>query len=265
MTQYSSNITVMLKAARCASRKLIRDFGEVENLQVSRKGPKDFVTAADLRAEKEIVNSLQYARPEYPILAEESGLIAGSDKRFRWLVDPLDGTTNFMHGMPMFSITIALEEILPNGKSEIVAAVTDSPIYKETFWAEKGNGAWLESGDRNGSQRLRVSNRKKLIDSLLCVGSISKDLSDNNLVAEFSAVRCIGSTALGLAYTAAGRFDCFLQKSAQAWDYGAGILLVKEAGGTVTDINGKDKMLQDKSIIATNEELHAHVSKCLRA
>ncbi len=252
----------MLKAARNASKKLVRDFGEVENLQVSQKGPKDFVSAADLRAEEGLIFELKKARSSYSILSEEAGLIEGDDAEHRWIIDPLDGTTNFLHGVSTFCTTLALEKTLPNGKKEIIAAVTESPILKETFWAEKGAGAWYETADRAGVFKLRVGGRKKLIDSLLCVGSFLNDFQHlKDLPSQVCATRCIGSTALALAYVAAGRFDCFVQKGAQPWDLAAGLLLVKEAGGTVSDLQGSEKMFSDKSVVAANENLHHLILK----
>lgn len=262
---YSPLITVMMKAARNASRKLVRDFGEVENLQVSRKGPKDFVTAADLKAEEGIIYELKKARPTYSILSEESGYTEGSEPEYCWIIDPLDGTTNFMHGVSVFCTTIALQKTLPNGKKEIIAALTESPITKELFWAEKGCGAWYESADRAGVFKLKVGGRKNIADALLGVSSFSKEIDyTSNLIEKVCATRCIGSTALSLAYVAAGRFDGFVKRIVNPWDMAAGLLLVKEAGGTVTDWHGRDDMLKDKSIIVANEDLHSVILKACK-
>jgi myo-inositol-1(or 4)-monophosphatase len=256
MEQYSPIINVMMMAIRKSSRGLVRDFGEVENLQVSRKGPKDFVSEADMRAEKTLIKELQKARPEYAILSEESGLIAGTDAEYRWIIDPLDGTTNFLHGLAYFCTTVALERKHPNGKREIIAAVTEAPILKETFWAEKGNGAWLESGEVNGASRLRVGARTRLVDSLLGVGSLNTDMKNiANLTVEVAATRCLGSTALALAYMAAGRLDCFIQNGCYPWDIAAGVLFVSEAGGYCSDLRGQNKMFETKTIIAANSDL----------
>jgi myo-inositol-1(or 4)-monophosphatase len=255
-------MNVMLGAVRKASRGLARDFGEVENLQVSRKGPKDFVSAADFKAEKTLIKELQKAHPDYPILTEESGLIEGENKEYRWIIDPLDGTNNFLHGFSFFCTTIALEKKYPNGKREIIAAVTDSPILKETFWAEKGQGAWLESGDISGSQRLRVGARNKISDSLLAIGSFAADAKRASAIAnEAVATRCLGSTALALAYVAAGRIDCFVQEGAYPWDIAAGVLLMSEAGGYVSDLQGGKKMFESKTIIASNSDLNSLIVK----
>ncbi len=262
MPQHSPTITVILKALSKTSKILARDFGEIENLQVSRKGPKDFVTASDMKVEKILIEELMKARPKYGILAEESGEIKGEDGEFRWIIDPIDGTTNFMHGCPIFCTAVALEQKLPSGKKEIIACVTEAPAMGETFWAEKGNGAWLENQGRSGAARLRVAKRTKIEDSLLCVGSFASDLNQGkNIETKFSAVRCIGSTALGLAYAASGRVDCFLQNGPKAWDIAGGILLVREAGGYVSDINGQQQIFETKTILAANDDLHNLVMK----
>lgn len=252
MRQYSANITVMMKAAEKAAKGLIRDFGEIEKLQVSQKGPKDFVSTADTKAEKTILKELTEARPGYGILSEESAEVKG-DGEHRWIIDPLDGTMNFLHGVPMFCTTIALEKKLPSGRREIIAAVTSAPILKCTFWAEKGQGAWLERWDHSGSERLRVAARKKLSDALLGVGHLEDAL---NISGEMVGTRCLGSTALALAYVASGNLDCFIQKGAAAWDVAAGILLINEAGGYCSDEQGRDKMIENRTIVAANEDLH---------
>ncbi|MCE3232942.1 MAG: extragenic suppressor protein SuhB [Rickettsiaceae bacterium] len=257
MKQHSPIITIMLEAVRKSSRGLVRDFGEVENLQVSRKGPGDFVSAADFRSEKILIRELQKAYSEYSILSEESGLIEGTDNEYRWIMDPLDGTTNFLHGLSYFCTTIALEKKYPNGRREIIAAVTESPILQETFWAEKGKGAWLESGHVNGSMRLRVGARTKISEALLAIGSFSTDIKSVSKVSgEAVATRCLGSTALALAYVAAGRLDCFVHSGGYPWDIAAGVLLMTEAGGYVSDFRGTNKMFETRTIVASNSDLN---------
>jgi myo-inositol-1(or 4)-monophosphatase len=258
--QYSPNIRVMLDAVRKASRGLIRDFGELENLQVSKKGPKDFVSSADLRAEETLIRELKKARPDYSILSEESGYIKGETEEYCWIIDPLDGTTNFLHSYSFFCTTIALQKTQYNGKKEIIAAVTAAPILKEIFWAEKGFGVWLESSEQTGSFKLRVSARDKINESLLAIGSYIRD-SHDELTASVAATRCTGSTALALAYTAAGRFDSFIQNDCYAWDMAAGILFINEAKGAVSDFGGKQDMFASSSIIASNADLHPLILK----
>lgn len=254
-------MTIMLKAARKATRALIRDFGELENLQVSRKGTKDFVSAADLKAEKIIMEELKKARPKFGFLTEETGEIPGEDETHRWIIDPLDGTINFLHGNSCFSTTIALERTNPNGSKEIIAAVTEAPVLKESYWAEKGMGSWVE-GDNGSSRRLRVSARKNFNDSLFCLGSLNSDIPTANLLAPLaSGVRVIGSTALALAYTASGTFDGFMQGKTNYWDIAAGILLIKEAGGTVSNYTNKSEFPNGTSIIAANDAMHASLLK----
>ncbi len=267
MSDFSAHITVMMKAARHASRAIIRDFGEVENLQVSEKAPKDFVTAADLRSEEILMEELSKARPGYGFLVEESGETVGTDEQYRWIVDPLDGTTNFIHGIPYYCINIALEKKMPNGKKEIIAALTAAPSQKEVFWAEKGGGAWLEH-EQMGRQRLRVSGRKKLETAMALTGSVRRKNPEHiqkigTAVNELAGFRCMGSTALSLASVACGRGDIFFQKGTMPWDIAPGILLIREAGGFVSDLSGRDTMLQSGSIVAANEKLHMLMQKLL--
>ncbi len=258
MPVYSPLMTIMLKATRKATRALIRDFGELENLQVSRKGTKDFVSAADIKAEKVIMEELLKARPNFGFLTEESGEIPGSDTSHRWIVDPLDGTINFLHGNATFCTTIALERTNPNGSREIIACVTEAPILKESFWSEKGMGSWVE-GENSTSRRLRVSARKNFNDSLFCLGSLNSDVGTaSKLAPQASGVRIIGSTALAMAYTASGSFDGFLQGKTNYWDIAAGILLIKEAGGIVTNYNDKADFTSNSSILAANDLMHAN-------
>jgi myo-inositol-1(or 4)-monophosphatase len=263
MPQYSATMNVMLTAARKAARGLIRDFGEVQNLQVSKKGAHDFTTEADLRSEKIIVDELKRARPAYGFLLEEGGVIEGTDPVYRWIIDPLDGTTNFLHGIPFFCISIALEKTLATGKKEIVAAVIYAPLLRETFWAEKGAGAWLEKemASLSNQDRLRVSGRKNKEEALVLIGGLAhggmlQQQRVSSVTATAAGLRDLGSSALSLAYIAAGRGDVFFQTGEHAWDIAAGILLILEAGGTVTEIAGGDAMLETGDILATNSLLH---------
>lgn len=260
---YSPTISIMIKAARKAARGLIRDFGEVEKLQVSRKGPANFVSSADLRAEQTLIAELQLARPAYGLLLEEKGEIKGTDTSHRFIVDPLDGTTNFLHGIPYFCISLALEKTLPTGKKEIVAAVIDAPALRETYWAEKGAGAWVEaSGDTHLNQsRLRVSARKSLEESLLLsggfeVGGLPQQKQILTLMQAGAVMRCLGSSALSLAYVAAGRADIYTQSGECIWDIAAGALLIQEAGGIVTEPTGGDKFFESGTVLAANMSLH---------
>ncbi|WP_321393182.1 inositol monophosphatase family protein [Emcibacter sp.] len=260
MALHSAIITVMQKAAEKAGRKLSRDFGEVEHLQVSRKGPADFVSAADTRAEKIIFEELSRARPDFGFLMEENGEIEGNDKSTRWIIDPLDGTTNFLHSIPHFCTSIALEQ---NG--EITAGLLYLPLTDETYWAEKGRGAYL------GNRRLRVSSRKNMADSLLATGIPFKGRAGHaefiasleTIMPEVAGVRRFGSAALDLAYVAAGRYDGFWETELQPWDIAAGLLLVSEAGGQVTTFDGKKDVLDGKQILATNGALHGPVTRLL--
>lgn len=264
MPQYSPNINVMLKAVRRAARSMVRDFGEVENLQVSQKGPGNFVSAADIKAEEILFEELSKARPDYGFVLEESGKVKGKDGEYRWIADPLDGTLNFLHGYPHFCTSVALEKKLPNGKTEIIASVTEVPMQQETFWAEKGGGAWLESAG-GGTTRLRVAGRSNLGDALVCAGSLKRDVKYAvSLAPKVAGIRCLGSTVLGMAYVAAGRYDCFYQTSPYLWDISAGLLLVQEAGGCVTDINGKGDVLKADSIVATNSSLQLEILRQLQ-
>jgi myo-inositol-1(or 4)-monophosphatase len=250
----SALITLMIKATQQAARGLIRDFGEVEHLQVSRKGPGDFVSRADTKAEKTLIQELKRARPDYHILSEESGSIEGSDSTsYRWIIDPLDGTTNFLHGIPFFCIALALEKTSSQGK-EIVAAVVNAPVLGEIFWAEKGAGAWSEKLHQGGmgAQRLRVSKRAELDDALILLSTLSGPNVDlyTHVRRTSSAVslRNLGSSVLALAYLAAGRCDAYYTtlcsdaptsnlQHEHPWDIAAGWLLVQEAGGVLQNIS----------------------------
>lgn len=261
MALKSALITTMEAAARKAARGLRRDFGEVENLQVSLKGPADFVSAADLKAEQILKRELLRARPEFGFHAEEGGLQPGVDARSYWLADPLDGTTNFLHGLPHFAISIAL--ITDN---QLQAGLILDPAKDELFWAEKGQGAYL-----NG-RRLRVSARRRLGESLLATGIPFQGREGHDrFTAELAAVmpavagvRRFGAASLDLAYVAAGRFEGFWERNLSPWDIAAGIVLVREAGGTVTDIDGSASMLKTGNILASNQALHDDIADLLR-
>ena len=255
MPPQSALITVMMNAARKASIRLKRDYGEVDQLQVSKKGPADFVTAADIRTEKLLREELLRARPSFGFLMEEAGEQLGADTHRRWIIDPIDGTTNFVHGIAQFAISIAAEE---NG--EITAGLIFDPISEELFWAEKGRGAYLND------RRIRVSSRAKISQSLFATGipfmgrgteeEHDKFLSEMKAVMSVSAgLRRFGSAALDLAYVAAGRFDGFWESGLQPWDVAAGILIVREAGGLVSDLSGRDRMFESGSIVAANPHL----------
>ena len=260
MALKSATINVMEAAARKAGRGLIRDFGEVEQLQVSRKGPADFVSKADLKAEQTLRAELSKARPSFGLLMEESGTTKGSDDERRWIVDPLDGTTNFLHGIPHFAVSIGLEE-----RGEITAGVIYEPIRDELFWAEKGAGAYLNR------RRIRVSSRGQIGDAVLATGipfgnrpGKEEFVSVIQPIMELAAgVRRFGSAALDLAYVAAGRYEGFWEYGLQPWDVAAGIIMVREAGGMVSEIGGGADMLHRESIVAANDLLHAPVRKLI--
>jgi len=262
MALQSPNITVMVAAARKASRKLRRDFGELENLQVSKKGPADFVTTADMTAEKTLFEELSHARPGYGFLMEERGIIEGTDKTHRWIVDPLDGTTNFMHAVPHFAISIALER---NGI--IVAGVVYNPITDEMYLAERGSGAYLND------RRIRVSARRELGQALIATGlpfmgqtHHEVELAELRAVMEkTSGVRRFGSAALDLAFVAAGRYDAYWEHKLNLWDIAAGLLLVREAGGFVTDLDGGEQMMKSGDILAANEGIQKPLQDLLKS
>jgi len=251
--QGSANLNIMIKAARKAGRSLVKDFREVENLQVSAKGPGDFVSRADKAAEQILVDELMTARPNYGFLGEEGTEIEGKDPTRRWIVDPLDGTTNFLHGMPHWAVSIALEH-----KGEIVSAVVYDPAKDEMFYAEKGAGAWL-----NDSQRLRVSGRSRMIESVFATGLpfggapyLPASLQDlARLLPRTAGVRRWGSAALDLAYVAAGRYEGYWERGLNAWDIAAGLLIVREAGGIVQPIREAQDILQDGHLIAGAERI----------
>tara|TARA_B100000963_G_scaffold120359_1_gene105018 strand:- start:322 stop:1122 length:801 start_codon:yes stop_codon:yes gene_type:complete len=249
----SPQINLITKACMKASRSLIRDFGEIENLQVSAKGPGDFVTSADKRTEKILIEELQKAHPEYGIISEEVGIINKTNVNNRWIIDPIDGTMNFLNGIPQFAISIGYEE-----NQEIKCGVIFNPIMNEMFCAEKGNGAYLNNS------RIRVSNKKKIKDALLVTGgpkgsSIIKDKIFTEYIKvsnNVSNVRKFGSAALDMAYVACGRFDGYWQRELNYWDIAAGIIILKEAGGFV-DFFEEDKRLPlKKNVLATNSNIH---------
>jgi myo-inositol-1(or 4)-monophosphatase len=267
MVAHSGLITVMTRAARKAAPGLRRDFGEVEQLQVSRKGPADFVSMADKRAEQTIVDELRNARPDWGMLLEEAGEIEGNPSKPRWIVDPLDGTTNFLHGIPHFSISIAVEEKKPGGGTEITQALVYHPLTDEGFWAEKGRGAWLQDA------RLRVSARRDLADCVIGTGIPHYGRGDADKWAkiyaavgpEVSGVRRFGSAALDLAWVAAGRMDGFWEDHLDLWDTAAGVLLVREAGGFVTDYRGSDRAFERGEYVAGSAAIHSKLQKLVAA
>jgi len=255
---HSPLITIMARAARKAGSKLARDFGEVENLQISRKGPADFVTHADLKAEATIREELMNARPDFGFLMEESGETQGRDKTQRWIVDPLDGTINFMHGIPHFAISIALEQ---NGT--IVAGLIYEPANGNLWHAEKGRGAFLNE------RRLRVSARKQLLDAVLATGIPHHGRHGqeqfftilSHITPKVCGIRRFGSAALDLAYVAAGRCEGFWETGLAPWDVAAGILMVKEAGGFVTELDGREHTLKSVGLLASNDNLHSTLTR----
>ena len=251
----------MVKACRKASKTLIRDFGEVENLQVSLKGPGDFVTNCDKKVEEIIINELQKARPNFSILSEEIGEI-NNDDSFKWIIDPIDGTSNFFHGIPHFAISIGLEH-----NKEIICGIIYDPIKDEMFTAEKGNGSYLNN------QRMRVSSRSKLEDCMIFTGGPRRESKNREIALKeyykfsvkiLTPIRKLGSASLDLAYVAAGRCDGFWQRDLNYWDIAAGIILVKEAGGFVTDFSGKNEYIQNKTILATNAKINKEMIEVLK-
>ena len=257
----SALLNVMVQAAMKAGRSLSRDFGEVQNLQVSMKGPGDYVSQADRRAEEIVFAELSKARPGYAFLMEERGAVAGGDDQHRWIVDPLDGTTNFLHGIPVFSVSIALER-----QGQIVAGVVYNPAMDELYTAERGGGAFMND------RRLRVAGRAKLSDAVVGCGvpHLGRGHHGNflvelrNVMGEVAGIRRMGSAALDLAYVAAGRTDGFWETDLSAWDVAAGILLVREAGGFVSALAGGQDMLEGGSIVAGNEAIHRALVKVLK-
>lgn len=254
-------MNVMLRAAEKASRSLVRDFGEVEQLQVSQKGPADFVSAADIKAEKIIFEELKKARPEFGFLMEEQGEVKGSDSEYRWIIDPLDGTTNFLHGIPHWAISIALEY-----RGEITAGIIYDPIKDEMFRAEKGGGAFMRN------KRLRVSGRKDLALSVVATGdgtvnraTLPRLMRQLDSVSKLvSGTRRLGAASLDLAYVAAGRYEGYWEEGLKPWDAAAGALIVREAGGMIGTISGKGNCIYDGDMIATNAAMMEPLRKVLQ-
>ena len=235
MKSISANLNIMIKASEKASKILIRDFGELENLQVSKKGPKDFVTNADIKAEKIIIEELKKARPNYSIISEENGVEKNKDESNFWIIDPIDGTTNFLHGVPHFAISIALQS-----NNEIVCGLIFDPIKDELFYAEKNNGAYFNN------QRIRVSKKREINECLFAVG---KGKYNPDLICRRS-----GSAALDMAYVASGRFDGYFQNNLNLWDIAAGIIIVKEAGGIINEIDLSS--LKNLKVLASSAEIN---------
>ena len=257
----SANLNIMLKAARKAGRSLVKDFGEVENLQVSSKGAGDFVSRADIMAEKILKEELMGARPTYGWLAEEGGADEGQDPTRRWIVDPLDGTTNFLHGLPHWAISIALEH-----KGKIVSGVIYDAAKDEMFFAEKGTGAWMNE------TRIRVSDRHRLIESIFATGvpfggraDLPETLQDlARLMPTCAGVRRWGSAALDMAYVAAGRYEGYWERSLNAWDVAAGEIIVKEAGGFCQALDADDSVVESGTVVCGNEMIFEKFAKLIR-
>ncbi|WP_456391105.1 inositol monophosphatase family protein [Profundibacter sp.] len=257
----SANVNLMIKAARLAGRSLSKDFREVENLQVSVKGAGDFVSKADIEAEAIIREELMGARPMYGWVGEESAAVDGEDPTRRWIVDPLDGTTNFLHGLPHWAVSIALEH-----KGEVVAGVVYDPTKDEMFFAEKGQGAWMNES------RLRVSARQRLIESIFATGlpfggraDLPETLQDlARILPTCAGVRRFGSAALDLAYVAAGRYDGFWERRLHPWDMAAGLVIAREAGALVEPLRKNGNILEDGEVICSNEPIFDRFSKIIR-
>ncbi|MFD2174509.1 inositol monophosphatase family protein [Rhodobacter lacus] len=259
--QGSANLNLMIKAARKAGRSLVKDFREVENLQVSAKGPGDFVSKADREAERIIKEELRGARPTYGWLGEETGEEAGEDPTRRWIVDPLDGTTNFLHGLPHWAVSIALEH-----KGEVVAGVVFDAAKDELYYAEKGLGAYMNES------RLRVSGRRHMIEAIFATGvpfggrsTLPATLQDlARLMPVCAGVRRWGAAALDLAYVASGRYDGYWERGINAWDMAAGLILVKEAGGFVGPVREGREIFESGAVIAGNAELYEPLCRIIR-
>jgi myo-inositol-1(or 4)-monophosphatase len=257
----SALINVMVKAARRAGRSLKRDLGEIENLQVSLKGPANFVTMADRRAEEMLLTDLTKARPGYGFIGEEGGTRTGDDKTHTWIVDPLDGTTNFLHGIPQFAISIGLQR-----EGTVIAGVIYNPANDELYTAERGKGAFLND------QRLRVAGRRRLSDCVIACGLPHMGRGDlelsrielTEIQAKVAGLRRFGAASLDMAFVAAGRFDGYWERDLQPWDMAAGQIIVREAGGTVTGIEGDDDPLKTGNVICGNETIHAELVKILK-
>jgi len=267
MSAISGLIRVMERAARKAGQRLRRDFCEIEHLQVSKKGPADFVSKADQHAERTLWDELRAARPDWGFLMEEGGEIEGDPDKPRFIVDPLDGTSNFLHGLPHFAISIAAQESRADGKGwgEVIAALVYQPITDESFWAEKSRGAWLQD------RRLRVSARRHLDESLIATGIPFAGAGDPGqwlkiygaLAPQVAGIRRFGAASLDLAWVAAGRYEGFWEAGLKPWDTAAGCLLVREAGGFVTDWRGRSQPVCDETVLAGNDALHSRLHKIL--
>jgi myo-inositol-1(or 4)-monophosphatase len=257
----SALMTVMIQAAMKAGKSLTRDFGEVENLQVSVKGPGDFVSQADKKAEKIIHTELSRARPGYSFLMEEEGEIIGDDPQHRWIIDPLDGTTNFLHGIPMFAISIALER-----QGQLVAGLVFNPVMDELFTAERGNGAFMND------RRLRVAGRREMHEAVIGTGVPHIGRGDHGkyikqlarMMPEVAGIRRLGAAALDLAYVAAGRMDGFWEEGLHPWDVAAGAIIIREAGGYITNETGDHNVVDAKTVIAGNEFIHHQLQDVLK-
>ena len=267
MAAISGLMRVMEKAARKAGQRLRRDFGEIEHLQVSRKGPADFVSKADQQAERTIWDELRAARPDWGFLFEEAGEIKGEEGKPRFIVDPLDGTSNFLHGIPHFAISIAVQEpkLDGSGWGEVTAGLVYQPVTDESYWAEKSRGAWLQD------KRLRVSGRRHLDESLIATGI---PFMGRGNIAEWTkiylalgpqiaGIRRFGVASLDLAWVASGRFEGFWESGLHPWDTAAGCLLVREAGGFVSDFKGRSQAICDAEVLAGNDALHSRLHKIL--
>ena len=262
MPRLTPNMAVMQNAAQKAAKRLLRDFSEVETLQVSLKGPSDFVSQADIRCEQTLREELDRARPGYGFLMEESGASGSENWMWRWVVDPLDGTTNFLHGMPHFAISIGLQRRQPDGSIEVAAGMVYNPAGNEMFWAEKGGGAWLND------KRLRVSGRRQIEQSVFATGIPFGATSARHrlafartlgvLMPQVAGIRRFGAAALDLCWTASGRFDGYWEHGVKAWDICAGVLIVREAGGFATRVDGSEEQATttECEVVAANPHLH---------
>lgn len=269
MSAISALIRVMEQAARKAGNRLRRDFGEIEHLQVSKKGPADFVSKADQHSERTLWDMLRVARPDWGFVLEEGGTIEGDPTKPRWIIDPLDGTSNFLHGIPHFAISIAAQEpkLDGSGWGDVVAGLVYQPVTDESFWAEKNRGAWLQS------RRLRVSARRRLDECLIATGIPFRGAGDpaewnaiyQALAPEVAGIRRFGAAALDLAWVAAGRYDGFWESNLSPWDTAAGCLLVREAGGFVTNWRGQSEPVCDKQVLAGNDAIHSRMHKLIAA
>lgn len=267
MPSHSALLTVMERAARKAGQGLRRDFGEIEHLQVSKKGPADFVSKADMRAERTLYDELNKVRPGWGFVLEEGGMIEGEEGKPRWIIDPLDGTSNFLHAIPHFAISIAVQERSADGQGwgRVTSGLIYEPLTDQSWWAEADKGAWL------GEKRLRVSARRDMSEALIATGIPYMghgDLAEwarifGSVAPQVAGIRRFGAASLDLAWVAAGRFDGFWESELQPWDVAAGILLVREAGGWVSDFTGGSEPIGRQELIASNEALHSKLHKII--